>query len=111
MAENTRKATRAAQDGDTLDDSDLSKPAFSNVCVWCTHWEPSMRGHYCAAFPRAKGKQIPDGIWLGKSLHMTPVAGQGNDVTFDAAPEGVETMKKQNPALAKAWAEKEARGE
>jgi hypothetical protein len=110
MSDTTRRARRAAEKGDILDDSDLSKPAFSNVCVWCTHWEPSMRGHYCAAFPRSAGKQIPDSIWSGKSLHMTPVTGD-HGVTFDAAPEGVATMKKQNPALAKAWAEKEARGE
>jgi hypothetical protein len=103
MARKTSRADRPSED------KDLAELAFSTVCVWCTHWEPSILGRYCAAFPRSSGKQIPDAIWMAKNNHVKPYPGD-HGVQFEPAPEGIETMKRENPALAKAWAEKEARG-
>jgi hypothetical protein len=105
------KVPRAPRErgGAVLDDSELSIPAFSPVCTYCTHWRPG--GRSCAAFPTKNG--IPMAIWLGNNRHLAPYGGEqkledGEPILFAPVP-GAKVPKDLMEAYEKSRAGREKR--
>ena len=66
--------------GYTLDDTEVERPVYSPVCMFCTHLG-SVMGRTCEAFPGG----IPDEIWEGRNKHRKPYPGD-NGIQFEQRP-------------------------
>lgn len=95
-------AARADAPVNISDDSDMD--AFSPVCTFCYWWKPA-DGHYCGAWPPGGSKKIPDNIWRGDNMHITPVGGEksndGKPIVFRPAANVKRTS--ENAALLDAY--------
>lgn len=77
-----------------IDDSDLFRQIFSDVCTHCVHMDhlspvSGKKIPICKAFP----KGIPDEIWQGKNDHTKPHPGD-NGIQFKVDPESYKAKKK-----------------
>ena len=69
-----------------LDDSEVSLPAYSEVCTFCRHLDMSGE-RQCAAFPTG----IPLPIWLGENDHHASYPGD-HGIHFTPIAEAVTTQ-------------------
>ena len=67
-------------------DREQDIPAFSEVCLFCKHWDVSAK-RACAAFT----EDIPMEIWLGKNNHREPYPGD-HGIQFEATLEPALTV-------------------
>lgn len=89
-----------------LDDSELAVPHFSPVCTYCKWWKAG-DGHHCYAYPKGGKKLIPNKIWIGTNMHITPYGGEakdnaGNPYLF--VPDSDVKRTKENAKLLDAYA-------
>ncbi|HLK60356.1 MAG TPA: hypothetical protein VKU00_27595 [Chthonomonadaceae bacterium] len=70
---------------DFVIDRDHEIPGFSEVCLFCKHWNRH-EARACAAFPEG----IPLEIWMGENNHRAPYPGD-HGIQFEMVERPVKT--------------------